>query len=129
MPPKKYHLKFDEFLKDKGVICIETNGRSVHDRLDKHVKKYGPVHRELDKWHTPKGIRYTIDNYVNSLGTILQDTCTDYVRIAYGHVSLDYIVSKLKRKYDYNYDDLDWSEIYKRTWEYYKRNGYNKKRY
>jgi hypothetical protein len=129
MPSKKHHLEFDEILRGKDVICEDTDGTTVHTRMDKHAKTFGPVHREVDFWHSHEGVRTFIDNMINSLGNINQATATDYVRIAYGHIALDYIASKLKRQYKCNYNQLDWDEVYRRAWQYYRRKGYRRKYY
>jgi hypothetical protein len=93
------------------------------------VDKFGASHRDLDEWHDAEAMRDILDNYVNGLGTIRQETCTDYLRIAYGHISLDYIASKLKKEKNCDYSELDWNYVFKRTWSYYKQKGYDKKRY
>jgi hypothetical protein len=129
MPPRKNHLEFDERLRKNNVICDDTYGDTVHARMDKHVKTYGADHRELDYFHSDTGIRDFIHNIVNSLGTIYQSTATDYVRIAYGHLCLDYMASKLRRKYDCDYEDLNWRQVYTRTWRYFKYRGFHRTLY
>jgi hypothetical protein len=129
MPPRKYHLKFDERLRKNDVICEDTDGNSVHARLDKNSRHMGDMHRELDYFHSAEGIRDFIDNIVFSIGTIYPETATDYVRIAYGHLCLDYMASKVKRQLDCSYSDLDWRRVYRRTWTYFKRKGFNNTRY
>lgn len=129
MPSKKYHIRFDHYLKDRGVICEETDGATVHERLDKHARRYGADHRWLDPWHSPDGIRDFLDNLMNSLGTINQDTCTDYVRIAYGHICLDETASRIKGKEGLDYNELDWDDVIRKTWMSYKRHGYHRTYY
>jgi hypothetical protein len=129
MPSREKHLGFDEFLRRKGVICDDTDGNSVHARMDRGARKYGADHREQDYFHSDAGIRDTIDNLLNSIGTIQQTTATDYIRIAYGHVSLDYMVSKLKEHLKCHYRDFDWEAVYQRTWNYFRRKGFHKTYY
>jgi hypothetical protein len=129
MPPRKYHLEFDERLRKNAVICDDTNGNSVHARMDKNSKHLADMHRELDYFHSDVGIRDFIENIVNSIGTIDQSTATDYVRIAYGHLCLDYMASKLKRKLECGYKELNWRKVYTRTWKDFQRKGFHKTYY
>ena len=62
MPSRKWHLEFDEVLRDKGVIMEDTDGTAVHNRLDRNASRYGPTHREDDEWHNPESVRAMIDN-------------------------------------------------------------------
>ncbi len=128
MPSRRYHLEFDERLRRNDVICEDTFGDTVHARLDRNSKHMGDMHRELDYFHSVEGIRDFIDNIVHSIGSIYQGTATDYVRIAYGHLCLDYMASKLKREYDCTNKELDWDEVYTRTWRYFQRNGFHRAR-
>lgn len=87
------------------------------------------MHRELDYYHSDWGIRGFIDNIVNSIGTIDPATATDYVRIAHGHLCLDYMASKLKRQQGLAYTQLNWREVYTRTWKYFQRHGFHRTYY
>lgn len=129
MPSREKHLAFDEILRLNGVICEDTCGDSVHARLDRGAQKYAEAHRELDFYHSHSGIRDYVDQIVNSIGNIYKETATDYVRIAHGHLCLDYMASKLKYFYDCSYDELNWDFVYKRTWAYFRRNGLHKTYY
>jgi len=129
MPPRQYHIRFDAILREKGVICDDTFGDTVHDRLDRNVNRYGANHRVDDDYHDPEAMRDIIDGYVNGLNTIRQETCTDYVRIAYGHIALDYMASKLKKQKNCEYSDLNWKFVFERTWAYYKQRGYDRSYY
>ena len=129
MPSRKHHLGFDDRLRKNSVICEETDGNAVHARLDRNSRHFTDLHTELDYFHSDAGIRDSIDNTVNSIGTISQSTATDYVRIAYGHLCLDYIASKLKRKSSCTYRELNWREVYTRTWKYFQRNGHHRTYY
>lgn len=127
MPTRKYHLEFDNILRDRGVIYEDTFGDTVHSRLDKNVKKYGPDHRELDDWHQPESIRIFIYNMEH---WISQETATDYLRIAYGHVVLDSVVSKMKIKEGIAYcRHLNMDKAYKRALQKFYREGYHRKKY
>ncbi len=129
MPSRQIHLKFDEVLEKNGVISEDTDGNSVHNRMDKQFKNYGTNHREEDYFHSVEGIRDFIDNMVNSLGTISQDTATDYVRIAYGHLCMDHITTKLKNEKNWSDDDIDWEIVFQRAYSYYRNKGFHKTRY
>lgn len=129
MPPRERHLEFDGILRYKGVICDDTDGNSVHARMDKGSKWYAERHRELDYFHSVDGIRDRVDHIINSIGNINPSTATDQVRIAYGHECLDDMASKLKEQYECTYNELDWDEVYRRTWKYFKNCGFDKKYY
>ncbi len=120
MPSINRHREFDERLKKNGVICEDTNGATVHKRMDRNAKKYGRDHRVLDEWHSPEAIRDMIDNLVDTIG-INKLTATDFVRIAYGHRCLDYIASK--------YPDADWDEVFRRAYRLFRRRNFHTKRY
>ena len=92
MPSKKLHLQFDEYLRDRGVLCEETNTESVHGRMDRDVQVYGHWnHQYEDYYHDIKGVRSWIKKW-SHLGS--QDTKTDFVRVALGHLVLDDIWSR-----------------------------------
>lgn len=133
MPDLKHHLEFDEKrLKKNHIICEETDGTSVHRRMDRNARKFGPDHRELDEWHEPDAIRNMIDNIVNSISNIHPETATDYVRIAFGHRCLDRVASGARRAFDCSYSALeesDWRSIYTRSYKLFRRYGYHKKVY
>ena len=129
MPSRKIHLRFDEVLREKGIISEDTDGNSVHNRMDKQVNNYGANHRVEDPFHSAEGIRESIDNMVNSFGTIRQKTATDYVRIAYGHLCLDNMTTKLKNENDWSNGDIDWEIVFQRTYNYYKTKGFDKTYY
>ncbi len=129
MPSRQIHLKFDEVLKKNGIISKDTEGNSVHNRMDKQFQNYGANHREADYFHSVEGIRDFIDNMVNSLGTVSQDTATDYVRIAYGHLCLDYMTTKLKNKKGWSDDEINWKIVFQRTYNYYRYKKFHKKFY
>jgi hypothetical protein len=128
MPSRKRHLEFDDYLRDRGAIFEDTDGTTVHNRLDRHARSYGPSHREDDEWHSHEGVRAMVDNIVNTIG-MSKERASDYVRIALGHESLDYMASKLKRQYGCKEEDLDWDEVRRRTWRYMKSKRYHKARY
>jgi len=125
-PSRRYHLEFDDVLRAQGIICDDTNGNSVHSRMDRGSKKYGIEHRVLDYFHSDAGIRDYVDRIVNSIGTIYHSTATDFIRIAYGHLCLDYMASKLKDDYECTYDELDWDYVFWRTLKYFKYRNFHK---
>lgn len=94
-------MRFDDYLKERGVICLDTSGDSVHDRMDRDLQLYGHWnHRYEDYYHDPSGIRDWIRRW-DHLGH--QETLTDYVRIAYGHLVLDEFAARDEWS---DYDDL-----------------------
>lgn len=125
MPNFQQHLAADEYLRASAFINYKTNGRAVHTRLDRNVSKYGPKHRELDDWHSVKGIRRFITNMVRSLGNINQETRTDYVRIAAFHIVLDETYTKEKERY-YIETEEHMEEIYKKAFRNFKKKGFHR---
>jgi hypothetical protein len=94
LPTRRGHLKFDEYLREHGVIREDTNTDAVHNRMDKDLQVYGHWnHQYEDYYHHPNGIRDWIRKW-SHLG--YQDTLTDYVRAALGHLVLDEMWSKYK---------------------------------
>jgi polysaccharide deacetylase 2 family uncharacterized protein YibQ len=80
-------MKFDRFLRDRGVITAEGCSRAshaVHAAMDDGVWTYGPAHRVLDPHHDPEFIRRKFRRF----GRCCRYR-TDAIRIAYGHVELD----------------------------------------
>lgn len=91
MPSRRVHLKFDEYLTEHGIV----GGRDysvVHERMDKDIQVYGHWnHRYEDYYHDSCGVRDWIRKWCH-LG--YQETLTDYVRVALGHLILDEIWSQ-----------------------------------
>jgi hypothetical protein len=84
-------LKFDEYLKSHGIIFDYTFAETVHMRMDKGTKKFGADHRTIDFYHSEEGIREWLKGMTQNA---YQDTLTDYLRVALGHLVLDYIASR-----------------------------------
>ena len=86
------HNRFDEKLKKKGVIKEDTPSDTVHERISEDMDFFGQEHKSADYYyHNIEGIR----NWVNSWAHLAhQDTKTDYVRIALGHLVLKDIESR-----------------------------------
>lgn len=100
MPAKRAHLRFDEYLREHNVICEDTVTNSVHSRMDRDIQVFGHWnHRYEDYYHDIKGIRDWIRKWAH-LG--YQETLTDYVRVALGHLVLDEIWSKQKWEDEYD---------------------------
>lgn len=55
MPTLRVHLKFDEYLKDHGIISDYTFAKSVHRRMDRGIKVFGPDHRFIDFFSFRRG--------------------------------------------------------------------------
>ena len=95
MPSRRVHLKFDEYLKEHGVIHGYTYANTVHDRMDRGIVVWGPDHREIDFYHSEKGIREWLRRFSH---LAYQETLTDYLRVALGHLVLDNMASRFPRK-------------------------------
>lgn len=94
LPTRRVHLKFDECLREHGVIREDADTDAVHNRMDKDLQVYGHWnHQYEDYYHDVNGIRDWIGKW-SHLG--YQDTLTDYVRVALGHLVLDEMWSKYK---------------------------------
>lgn len=129
VPSRQLHRQFDDYLIKQGVICDDTDGSAVHDRMDKNALKLGPNHRQEDPYHSVEAIREWIYFLVEGLGTITKERRTDYVRVAWGHKVMDYMVSKLKRQYNCTQKELDTKLVIQRAWRYYRDRGYHRARY
>ena len=62
MPSRQRHLEFDEVLKENEVIFKDTDGNSVHDRMDKRANNYGANHRVKDPFHSPMYIPFLTEH-------------------------------------------------------------------
>jgi hypothetical protein len=116
MPTRRVHLKFDEYLKAHSIIFDDTFAQSVHRRMDKGVKKFGADHQFIDFYHSEQGIREWLRGmtYITS-----QDTLTDYLRVALGHLVLDDVASRFSCK---NEEDL-----IKTAYRSFMQRGFHKK--
>lgn len=91
MPNRRVHLKFDLYLKEHGVIHKDVETAVVHDRMDRDVKKFGSDHRWFSLYHREEGVREWLRKWAH---LAYQDTLTDYLRVALGHLVLDDIASR-----------------------------------
>jgi len=98
MPSRRVHLKFDEYLKEHGVIHGYTYADSVHRRMDKDLVVWGSEHREIDFYHSEEGIREWLKGFSH---LAYQETLTDYLRVAMGHLVLDDMASRYEYKNEY----------------------------
>jgi hypothetical protein len=116
LPTRRVHLKFDEYLRAHGIICKETLTNTVHERMDRDLQVHGHWdHRYIDYYHNIDGIRDWIRKW-SHLGN--QETLTDYVRVALGHLVLDEIHYRNEWK---NEDDL-----IKRAYRSFVMRGFHK---
>ena len=121
MPDRRLHLKFDEYLRNKGIIHGYTYGYMVHDRMDRNAHKIGHwKHREWDYYHSEEGIRDWLGRWEH---LAYQETLTDYIRIALGHIVLDEIWSR--RGYEFESED----ELIKSAYRSFIARGYHRKFY
>lgn len=99
LPTRRVHLKFDEYLRAHNVICEKTVANTVHNRMDRDLQVFWHWnHRYEDFYHDPDGIRTWIRKW-SHLG--YQETLTDYVRVALGHLVLDEMWSKYEYESEY----------------------------
>ena len=49
LPTRRVHLKFDEYLRENGVMCEETRTATVHSRMDRDLQKYGHWNRRYEE--------------------------------------------------------------------------------
>ena len=118
MPSRRLHLRFDEYLKQKGVIYGYTYANTVHSRMDRDASYWGPDHREIDFFHGEEGIREWLSTFQH---LAYQETLTDYLRVCLGHLCLDEIHKRGKWR---NEDDL-----IKRAYLSFVARGYHRKYY
>lgn len=116
MPSKSVHLRFDEYLKEHGVIHGYAYADSVHDRMDRDIAVWGPEHREIDFYHSEKGIREWLRRFSH---LAYQETLTDYLRVALGHLVSDDMASR----YEYKDDD----ELMKSAYRSFIQRGFCRK--
>ena len=115
MPSRRLHLKFDEYLKEHGVIA-DRDCSIVHDRIDRDIQVHGHWnHKYEDYYHDDRGIRDWIKKWAH-LG--YQETLTDYVRVALGHLVLDEFWSQNKTKSE--------EELMKSAYRSYAQKGFGK---
>jgi len=74
MPSRRLHLKFDEYLKDRGIIHGYAYANTVHDRMDRDASFWGPDHRHIDFFHAEEGIRDWLSSFQH---LAYQETLTD----------------------------------------------------
>ncbi len=91
MPSRRVHLKFDEYLKEHGIINDDTSAAKVHGRMDKDITAWGAEHREIDFYHSEDGVRDWLRRFSHLAH---QETLTDYLRVAMGHLVLDDVSSR-----------------------------------
>lgn len=113
MPSRRVHLKFDEYLIDHGIVS-DRDYSIIHDRMDRDIQVYGHWnHRYEDYYHDINGIRDWIRKWCH-LG--YQETLTDYVRVALGHLVLDEMWS------EYEYEN----ELIKSAYRSYAQRGFGR---
>jgi len=116
LPTRRVHIKFDEYLKEHGIIYGYTYANIVHDRMDRDLKKHGHwAHREVDYYHHEMGIRDWLQKWQH---LAYQETLTDYLRVALGHIVLDEMNSR------YEYDNED--ELIKSAYRSFIQRGFSR---
>ena len=110
------HLEFDEYLKDHDIINGYTYTNSVHKRMDRNTKFFGPEHREIDFYHSEEGIREWLRGFSH---LAYQETLTEYLRVALGHLVLDYMDSRYEYENEY--------ELMKSAYRSFIQRGYHRK--
>jgi len=115
LPNIRLHLKFDEYLIDHGIVG-ERDYSIVHKRMDRDIQVHGHWnHRYEDYYHDINGIRDWMGKW-SHLG--YQQTLTDYVRVALGHLVLDEMWSEYEYGNSY--------ELMKSAYRSYSQRGFGK---
>lgn len=116
MPSRKTHLRFDEYLKEHGIIHDDTSADKVHERMDRDLATWGAEHREIDFYHSEEGVRDWLRKFSHFA---YQETLTDYLKVAMGHLVLDDIASR--------FPDKDNEEIIKSAYRSFIQRGFDRK--
>ena len=143
MPDGAVHLRFDEILRNHGIIELsEYDCEEVHHRMDRDMMSNGGprVHQERDPMHTEEGIREWIewgrDSILDRLRaraahgtpTVYDHKLGHFLRVCLGHVVLDKYWAKYGM-YDSDSREKDIDEAIYMTFQTFLRHGYDKKRY
>ena len=91
-------MKFDEYLKEHRIIHGYIYADKVHDKMDRDLIVWGPEHREIDFYHSEEGIREWLRGFSH---LTYQETLTDYLRAALGHLALDDMASRYEYENEY----------------------------
>ena len=134
MPSGNVHLRFDNLLRDNGIIEIGDNEcDEVHDRMDRDMYSYGGPwqHQDSDPHHTESGIRDWVrsgrDSFWDSLfhGIWGHRDC-DFVRVALGHMVLDQYWAKYRE--DLESGDRTNDEVIRLAFQHFLSEGYDSAR-
>jgi hypothetical protein len=86
------HHRFDAKLKEKGIIKEDTTGDTVHERINEDMDFFGDkTKKAVYYYQNIEGIRYWVNSWAHLAN---QETKTDYIRIALGHLVLKDIESR-----------------------------------
>jgi len=113
MPYLKEHRIFDIILKWEGIISDETKTDKVHQFIDRRVPEH---HHILDEKVTEKKVREWVNRFAH-LG--YPETTTDYIRVTFGHLVLDEIWDKYRKK--------PLITILRKSFSLFKRRGFHRK--
>lgn len=116
MPGRAIHLRFDEYLKERGIIHDDTSADKVHERMDKDITTWGAEHREVDFYHSEGGVRNWLKGFSHFA---YQETLTDYLKVAMGHLVLDDMASRCPNK--------DSDELIKSAYRSFIQRGFDRK--
>jgi hypothetical protein len=115
MPERRIHLKFDKYLVEHEIVA-DRDYSTVHDRMDRDLQIYGHWnHQYIDFYHNIDGIRFWLRGWAH---LAYQQTLTDYVRVALGHLVLD------EKWHDYDFEN-DY-ELMKTAYSSYVHRGFCK---
>jgi len=142
MPVGTIHLRFDEILRNHGIIELsEYDCDQVHDRMDRDMMRYGGsrVHQERDPMHTEEGIREWINHGRDSIldriraqfigrPTLYDHRLSDFLRVCLGHIVLDAYWAKYGM-YDSDSRERDIDEALDMAFQTYLRRGCKEKRF
>lgn len=119
MPNRMFHEQFDEYLSDHAVLLEGGRYGTVHSFMDRGVKTFGAMHRELDLYHQQSGLRRWLNGKYNLIG---QDQATDWLRAGLGHICLDQAESSLPTVYS-------WKEVFDSAYRSMAQKGWNRSRF
>ena len=98
------------------VVQNAALGSVVTYRMDRDAIVWGADHREIDFFHSEKGIREWLRGFSH---LAYQETLTDYLRVAMGHLVLDDIGSR--------YDYMDEFRLMKAAYRSFTHRGFHRK--
>ena len=119
MPNRSRHEKFDRYLAKRYVLFRDGQYGEVHAFMDMGVTAFGANHREVDVYHSEKGLRKWLNGKYNVIG---QDRATDWLRAGLGHICLDATDRSLWKTYS-------WHKVFDSAYRSMAQRGWTKARF